>query len=119
MRRPAKLLQLVAAWVLLQPNCVQAKSQIGISAWPFLTDGGSLLPDTRSLKTAIIVLASLLVMVVLLMQFGEAARVEKGAEVAFSRACQLLRQADRENRNVRPLPLSVATDSRSFPSPIA
>lgn len=76
---------------------------------PVLTNTGYSLADTGSyLKTAIIVVAAAFIMLVLIMQFGKADRLEKGAEVAFSRARQLLHEADKENRNVRPLPLSLA-----------
>jgi hypothetical protein len=44
----------------------------------------------------------------LITEHGKAAKFEKGAEMAFQRAEQLLHEAERENRDVRPLPLSTA-----------
>lgn len=54
----------------------------------------------------IIIAAAFLVML-LAAQWREGAKLEKGAEIAFTRARQLLHEADTENRNVRPLPLSL------------
>jgi hypothetical protein len=54
------------------------------------------------------ILVALSLTTLLLRQLGTAARFEKGAEVAVSRARQLVHEADKQNRNVRPLPLSIA-----------
>jgi hypothetical protein len=54
------------------------------------------------------IIAALFLAVLLITQFGRAVKFGKGVEVAFSRARQLLHDADKENRNVRPLPLSLA-----------
>jgi hypothetical protein len=59
-------------------------------------------------KTALIVITAAFFAVLLTTQFGRGAKlVEKGAEIALSHARELLREADKENRNVRPLPLSL------------
>jgi hypothetical protein len=60
-----------------------------------------------SRKTAILIVTAILLIILLFTQSGKAAKLEKGAEVAFARAEQLLHEADKENRNVRPLPLSL------------
>lgn len=60
-------------------------------------------------KGTIVIVAAVFLMILLVTQFGKAAELEKGAEVAFSRAWQLLHEADKENRNVHPPPLSLAT----------
>jgi hypothetical protein len=86
---------------------MQAKSHIGMRAGPLLTDTGYCLPGIGYAKAAIIIIAAAFLML-LMMQFGKADRFERRAEVAFSRAWQLLHEADKENRNVRPLPLSLA-----------
>ena len=54
------------------------------------------------------IVAAVLLITLLITQFGKATRIEKGAELAFSRACQLLHEAEKENRDVRPMPLSLA-----------
>jgi hypothetical protein len=87
---------------------MQAKGDIGMRAGPLLTDPGYFFAGTGYWKAAIMILTAVFLMILLITQLGKAARLEKGAEVAFSRARQLLHEADRENRNVRPLPLSLA-----------
>jgi hypothetical protein len=54
------------------------------------------------------IIAALFLSILLITQFSRAVKIGKGVEVAFSRARQLLHEADKENRNVRPLPLSLA-----------
>ena len=73
-----------------------------------LTDNGYFLADTGYGKATIKFLAAVFLMILLITQLGKAAKIERGAEVAFSHARQLLHEADKENRNVRPLPLSLA-----------
>jgi len=77
-------------------------------AGPLLTDAGSLLISTNYWKGAIVIIGAIFLTTMLITQFGQAARFEKEAKVAFSRAWQLLHEADKENRNVHPLPLSLA-----------
>jgi len=87
---------------------MQAKSHIGLRAGSLELHTGYFLADTGYWKAAITIIAAAFLMLLLITQFGKATRVERGAEVALSRAWQLLHEADRENRNVRPLPLSLA-----------
>ncbi|MBV8055003.1 MAG: hypothetical protein JOZ29_14455 [Deltaproteobacteria bacterium] len=77
-------------------------------AGPLLTDAGSLLTGTNYWKGAIVIIGAVFLIIMLITQSGPAARFEKEAKVAFSRAWQLLHEADKENRNVYPLPLSLA-----------
>jgi hypothetical protein len=93
---------------------MQAKSHIGIRANALLTDTGYSLAGIGYWKGVIIILAAAFLILLLITQFGKANRLEKGAEVAFSRARQLLHEADKENRNVRPLPLSLAQIEARF-----
>jgi hypothetical protein len=53
-------------------------------------------------------LAAAALLIILFTQFGKAARIEAGAQLAVSRACELLHEAETENRRVRPVPLSLA-----------
>lgn len=102
-------------WVALQ-DCMLAKSDIDVLAKgrvemapsPILTNAGYSFIDARYWRTAIILIVALFLSILLVTQFGKAAGLEKGAEIAFSRARQLLHEAEKENRNVRPLPLSLA-----------
>jgi hypothetical protein len=87
---------------------MQARSNIGIRFGPLLADNGYILIERSYGKAAIMILAAVFLMILLIMQFGKAARFEEGAEMAFLRARQLLHEADKENRSVRPLPLSLA-----------
>jgi hypothetical protein len=59
-------------------------------------------------KVAIILLVTGALVLMLLTLVGKAARIEAGAQLAVSRACELLHEADKENRKVRPVPLSLA-----------
>jgi len=77
-------------------------------AGPLLTEPGYVLAHAGYGKATIMVIVAVFLITLLITQFGEAARLEKGAELAFSRACQLLHEADQENRKVRPMPLSLA-----------
>jgi len=77
-------------------------------AGPPLADTGCFLAGMNYWKGAIMIVAAFFLTILLITQFGKAAELEKGAEVAFSRARQLLHEADKENRNVHPLPLSLA-----------
>jgi hypothetical protein len=90
---------------VLLHNRMQAKSYVGVRAGPLLTDTGPFLAVSGYWKAAIMIIV---LMILLITNLGKAGRFETGAEVAFSRARQLLHQADQENRNVRPLPLSLA-----------
>jgi hypothetical protein len=87
---------------------MQAKSHIWMKADPLLADPCYFLARTGYRKAAIMIIATVFLMILVITQFGKAAKLEKGAEVAFSRARQLLHEADKENRNVHPLPLSLA-----------
>jgi hypothetical protein len=100
-------MRMLAARLLLPHNCMQAKSHIGTRAGPFLTDTGYFFADNGYWKAAIIIIGVVFLMMLLITQFGKAASLGRGAEVAFSRALQLLHEADNANRNVRPLPLSL------------
>jgi hypothetical protein len=60
-------------------------------------------------KAVTLIIAGALILVLLIMQLGKAGRIEQRAEIAFARAKQLLHEADKENRNIRPFPLSLAT----------
>jgi hypothetical protein len=85
---------------------MQAKSHIEMRAGPLLTDTGYSLAEIGWRKAIIIIAAAVLVML-LIMQLGKAGNVEKRAELAFSRAWHLLQEADKENRGIRPMPLSL------------
>jgi hypothetical protein len=85
------------------------KSHIGIRAGPLLTNIGYSVADTGYWSVAIIIIAGAFLIMLLAAESGAGAKLEKGAEFAFARARQLLHEADTENRNVRPLPLSLAT----------
>jgi hypothetical protein len=87
---------------------MNAKSNIEMRAGPFLTGVGYSLADTGYWRVAVIIIAAACVIMFLVTQFGRGVRLEKGAETAFSRAQHLLHEADKENRNVRPSPLSLA-----------
>lgn len=77
-------------------------------AAPLLTNIGYSVADTGYWRIAIIIIAAAFLIMLLAARSGEGAKLEKGAELAFARARQLLREADTENRNVRPLPLSLS-----------
>ncbi len=77
-------------------------------AYPLSTNSGYFLGCPACRKAAIIVIAALFLTILLITRFGRVVQLGKGVEVAFSRAQQLLHEADKENRNVRPLPLSLA-----------
>jgi hypothetical protein len=65
-------------------------------------------------KGALVVAAVALTMASFFAQHsGTAIKVEQGAEVAYSKARHLLHDADAENRRVRPLPLSLAAQTRA------
>ena len=83
------------------------KTDIGARAGPLLYSGDSI-AELRYWKTAITTISAVIISILLLTQFGRAARIEREVEVAFSHARQLLHEADKENRKVRPLPLSLA-----------
>jgi hypothetical protein len=104
----------LTARLLRLRQCMQARSHIGIRA-AFPTETGYSLAAAGYWKSAIIVIAAAVSIMLLIMQPGKAARVERGVEVAFTRAWQLLHEADKENRNVRPLPLSVAAIEVQLP----
>jgi hypothetical protein len=102
------IMSTLAARPLLLHKFMQAKSHIKMRVGLLLTDPGYFLARTGYRKAAIMIIAVVFLMILVITQFGKAAKIEKGAEVAFSRARQLLHEADKENRNLRPLPLSVA-----------
>lgn len=101
-------MRMLAARLLLSHNCVQAKSHIGMRAGLLVTDTGCFFADTGYWRAALIIIAAVFLIMLLITHLGKAARLGRGAEVAFSRALQLLHEADNANRNVRPLPLSLA-----------
>ena len=96
------------ACALLRSIGMHAKSHIGMRAGPLLTNIGYSVADTGYWRIAIVIIAAAFLITLLAAQSGEGAKLEKGAELAFARARQLLHEADTENRNVRPLPLSLA-----------
>jgi hypothetical protein len=84
-----------------------AKGHLEMTANPLVTDAGYSI-DAAHWRTAIVLIIALFLGILLVTQLGKAVRLEKGAEIALSRARQLLHDAEKENRNVRPLPLSLA-----------
>ena len=91
-------------------DCVHAMSRIDTRAGRFPTETGHFLVRPGYRKAAIIVITTVFLITMFITQFGRAVRFEKEAEVAFSQARQLLHEADKENRKVRPLPLSLVQD---------
>jgi hypothetical protein len=87
---------------------MQAKARIGLHATSFLTDTGYFLAGTGYWRAAMIAVAAAFLLTLLTTQLGKVARMGKSAELAVSRARQLLHDAERENRNIRPVPLSLA-----------
>jgi hypothetical protein len=87
---------------------METNSRIAIRATSVLTDAGYFLADTGYWRVAIIIIAAAFLLVLLFTHTGRVVSVGKGAEVAFSKARQILHDADRENRNLRPVPLSLA-----------
>jgi hypothetical protein len=87
---------------------MQAKSHIWMRAGPLQADKGPFLADAAHWRTALILVTGTFLLTLLIMQFGRAGTIKKGAKVALSHAWQLLHEAEKENRNVRPLPLSLA-----------
>jgi len=77
-------------------------------AGPLLTNISYSVANTGYWRAAVIIGAAAFVIMLLGAQLAKGAKLEKGVEVAFSRARQLLHEADKENRGVRPLPLSLA-----------
>ena len=84
-----------------------AKSHIAMRASPFLKDAGSSITENSYWKTAVTAIAVFLA-ILLVAQLARITPLEKGAEIAFFRARELLHDAEKENRNVRPVPLSQA-----------
>jgi hypothetical protein len=97
-----------AARLLLSRDFMHSKTLATTRASPLSTDSGYFFACIGYRKAAIMIIAVLFLAVLLITQFGGAVKFGKGVEVAFSRARQLLHDADKENRNVRPLPLSLA-----------
>jgi hypothetical protein len=85
---------------------MQAQSRADAMAAPLITDTRHFLAGACYWKAAIMTIALVILAILLITEPGKAARFKSGAELAFSRARQLLHEADKENRNVRPLPLS-------------
>jgi hypothetical protein len=98
----------MAAYLLLLRDFVHSKTLAMIRAYPLSTDSGYFLVGVGYRKAAIVIIAALFLTILLITQFGSAVKLGKGVEVAFSRAQELLHEADKENRNVRPLPLALA-----------
>ena len=86
---------------------METNSRIAIRATSVLTDAGYFLADTGYWKVAMITIAAAFLVMLLFTHPGRVASVGKGAEMAFSKARQILHDADRENRNLRPVPLSL------------
>jgi hypothetical protein len=84
-----------------------AKGHITVTANGLLTNAGYSISDPYW-KTGVMVIVVLLIGVLLIAQLGTGAGLEKGAEMALRRATQLMHEADKENRKVRPVPLSQA-----------
>jgi hypothetical protein len=84
---------------------MQVNDQIEARAGPFVTFRGHSVASFNHWKI-IMVATAILLSIALLMHSGRAAELENGVEVAFSQARQLLHEADKENRDIRPLPLS-------------
>jgi hypothetical protein len=101
-------MSVLMVWLLLWRDYMEAKSQIRVRAGLLQIHPGYLLADTGYWKAAVMIIAAIFLVMLLITQLGKTARFEKGAEVTFSRAWQLLKEANKENRNVRPLPLSLA-----------
>lgn len=87
---------------------MHAKSHIGMRAGPLLTNVGYSVAETGYWRVAIMIIAAAFLIMLLAAPSGKGAKLEKGAELAFAQARQLLHEADKENRNVRPVPLSLA-----------
>ena len=94
--------------MLQKRDHMQAKNYIGIRAGPALTNSSVTALVGTSWKTVTIIVVAVLLSILLVTEHSRAAKFEKGAEMAFWRAEQLLHEADKENRSVRPLPLSTA-----------
>ena len=87
---------------------METNSRIAVRATSILTDTGYFLADTGYWKVAIVTIAAAFLVMLLFTHGGSVVSVGKGAVVAFSKARQLLHDADRENRNLRPVPFSLA-----------
>jgi hypothetical protein len=87
---------------------METRSHIAERAAPVLTNIACSVGNTGYWRAALIISTAAFLIMALATQLGKGAQLEKGVEVAFSRARQLLHEADKENRNVRPLPLSLA-----------
>ena len=93
---------------MLMHHGMLAKSQTQIKASPLLDGAGFSIADPGHWKAAVVFIVALFFSLLLVTQLGYVSRLKNGADVAFSRARQLLHEADDANRNVRPLPLSLA-----------
>jgi hypothetical protein len=87
---------------------MDAKSHIEMRAVPLLTNAGFSLADTGHWKKVVLLIAAAFAAIMFIAQWRDGGKLEKGVEVALSEAWHLLHQADQENRNIRPLPLSMA-----------
>jgi hypothetical protein len=85
-----------------------AKVYTAGTASPLLANAGHSIIGAGRWKTTLIAVIAAILASLLIAQFGQGARLEKGAEIALSRARELLHEADQENRRVRPLPLSLS-----------
>jgi hypothetical protein len=93
---------------MLMHQCMLAKTQTQIKASPLLADAGYSIADPGHWKTGVVFIVALFLSLLLITQSGYVSRLKNGADIAFSRARQLLHEADDANRKVRPLPLSLA-----------
>ena len=94
---------------------MQVQNHMEARAGPLLTHNASTFGGMDYWKTTIVIIAALFLGIVLMTHPGKAAQLENGVEIAFSRARQLLHEADKENRDLRPLPLSLAIWSPAIP----
>jgi hypothetical protein len=85
---------------------MQSSIRIMMRASSALADAGYYLADTGFWRIAIIMIAAAFTVVLLFAHAGRVASVGRDAVVAFSKARQLLHDADRENHKL-PVPLSL------------
>jgi hypothetical protein len=98
------------ACLLLRYSCMLAKTHTDMGRGLFPAEFGYVRDISRNWMTAIIIAVAFIVMF-LIMQSGKVDRVERGVQLSFSRAWHLLHEADKENRKVRPMPLSLASSA--------
>jgi hypothetical protein len=87
---------------------METQTRIAVRASSLLPHNGYLLADSSYRRAAIMLLAAAGLLIFVWTQMGNAGRIKAGAQLAVSRACELLHEADKANRSVRPVPLSLA-----------